>query len=179
MPIHPLMEVLYPLDWAELFQRTRFQRTQSRCEWSDTSDGQPHPQADSKIILPTAHLGHNPDNNTGDNLVALCQKYHNTYDAGKRNANHKHRANGAAGQLPLFEPLSISEPPVSYRDREGDRKVALVAGNGAVRKEQLFWRPVLQSRKDAEQSWWTAVVCGSRPNGSQNNAFGENDICQG
>ena len=115
--------------------------------------GQPHPQTDSKIILATAHLDHNPANNTDDNLVALCQKCHNTYYAGKRHANRKLRAYVAAGQLLLFEPLSISQPPMSYRDNEGDKKVALEAGNGAVRKELRFWRLGLLLREVAAPSW--------------------------
>ena len=55
------------------------------------------------MILTTAHLDHNPANNSENNLAALCQKCHNSYDAAKRHANRKHRAYAAAGQLRLFE----------------------------------------------------------------------------
>ena len=103
MPIHPSMKDLYPPDWDEISQRIRFQRAQGRCEWCGAQHGQPHPETGSKVILTTAHLDHNPANNDPDNLAALCQKCHNTYDAAKRYANRKHRAHATAGQLSLFD----------------------------------------------------------------------------
>ena len=95
---------LYPPDWAQISQRIRFQRARGRCEWCGAAQGRPHPVTGSKVFLTTAHLDHDPANNADDNLAALCQKCHNTYDAGKRHANGKHRALAAAGQLPLFGP---------------------------------------------------------------------------
>ena len=102
MPIHPSMKALYPPDWAEISQKIRFVRARGRCEWCNAAHGQPHPQTGSKVFLTTAHLDHNPANNSESNLAALCQKCHNTYDAGKRHANRKHRAQAAAEQLRLF-----------------------------------------------------------------------------
>ena len=34
----------------------------------------------SKVIFATAHLDHDPANNSEGNLAALCQKCHNGYD---------------------------------------------------------------------------------------------------
>ena len=102
MPIHPSLKDLYPPDWAEISQRIRFQRAQGCCEWCGAVHDRPHPETGSRVILATAHLDHNPANNSEGNLAALCQKCHNTYDAGKRHANRKHRVLTAAGQLPLF-----------------------------------------------------------------------------
>ncbi len=36
------------------------------------------------IVLTVAHLDHNPENNSEENLMALCQECHNRYDAGHR-----------------------------------------------------------------------------------------------
>ncbi len=102
MPIHPSLKDLYPPDWDEISWRIRFQRARGCCEWCGAAHGRPHPETGSRVILATAHLDHNPANNAANNLAALCQKCHNTYDAGKRHSNRKHRALAAAGQLPLF-----------------------------------------------------------------------------
>ena len=104
VPIHPSLKDLYPSNWTEISQNIRFERARGHCEWCGAVHGQPHPETGSRVILATAHLDHNPANNAADNLAALCQKCHNTYDAGKRHANRKHRALAAAGQLPLFGP---------------------------------------------------------------------------
>ena len=103
MPIHPSLKNLYPPDWGKISRRIRFGRARGRCEWCGAAHGWPHPETGSRVILATAHLDHDPANNSESNLAALCQKCHNTYDAGKRHANRKHRALAAAGQLKLFE----------------------------------------------------------------------------
>ena len=102
MPIHPSLKNLYPPDWGKISRRIRFGRARGRCEWCGAAHGRPHPETGSRVILATAHLDHNPANNSESNLAALCPKCHNTYDAGKRHANRKHRALAAAGQLKLF-----------------------------------------------------------------------------
>lgn len=102
MPIHPSMKELYPPDWGKISRRIRFGRARGRCEWCGAAHGRPHPVTGSQVFLTTAHLDHNPANNSEGNLAALCQKCHNTYDAPKRHSNRKHRALAAAGQLPLL-----------------------------------------------------------------------------
>ena len=102
MPIHPSLKELYPPDWPEISQRIRFQRAQGCCEWCGAAHDRPHPETGSRVILATAHLDHNPANNSESNLAALCQKCHNAYDASKRHSNRKHRVLAEAGQLSLF-----------------------------------------------------------------------------
>ena len=103
MPIHPDLKHLYPPDWAEISERIRFQRARGRCEWCEAEHGHPHPETGSKVILTTAHLDHNPANNAEDNLAALCQKCHNTYDATNRASNRHRRARAVAGQMTIFD----------------------------------------------------------------------------
>ena len=101
MPIRPELKSLYPPDWAAISRRIRFERAGNRCEWCRAENYQPHPDTGSKVILTVAHLDHNPANNADDNLAALCQRCHNTYDAPKRASNRKHNAHRDAGQLPI------------------------------------------------------------------------------
>jgi len=63
-----------------------------------------------KIVLTVAHLDHNTRNNKLDNLKALCQKCHLTYDAKYHAANakvtrsrKKEEAIAATGQLKLLD----------------------------------------------------------------------------
>ena len=74
MPIHPSMKDLYPPDWPEISQRIRFQRARGCCEWCGVAHDRLHPETGSRVILATAHLDHNPANNSESNLAALCQK---------------------------------------------------------------------------------------------------------
>ena len=109
MPIHPDQKALYPPDWPEISRRIRFERAQNRCEECGAENYWPHPETGSKVVLTVAHLDHNPANNADDNLKALCQLCHNTYDGPKRAANRKHRQLRLAGQLPFagLEPPQI------------------------------------------------------------------------
>ncbi len=66
-----------------------------------------------KIILTVAHLDHNPANNADENLAALCQKCHLTYDAKHHAANAKVTRSAkkrdkikATGQGELFAPAA-------------------------------------------------------------------------
>ena len=102
MPILPEMRALYPDDWPDISRRIRFERARGRCEWCGAANHQPHPITGSRVVLTVAHLDHNPANNADDNLAALCQKCHNTYDGPKRAASRKHNAYRAAGQKRLI-----------------------------------------------------------------------------
>ena len=53
--------------------------------------GESEERSRAKIVLTIAHLDHDPTNNEPDNLRALCQRCHNTYDAPRRAANRKRR----------------------------------------------------------------------------------------
>jgi len=52
-----------------------------------------------KVILTTAHLDHNPENCDHDNLKAMCQKCHNSYDAEHRKQTRREAK--LKGQLKL------------------------------------------------------------------------------
>lgn len=91
----------YPANWKEISQRIRFERARSACEWCGAAHGQPHPDTGSTVILTVAHLGTvRPDGSPGDkrdkmdvrdeNLAALCQRCHLTFD------RDEHAANAAA-----------------------------------------------------------------------------------
>ena len=54
-----------------------------------------------KIILTVAHLDHQPENCTRENLRALCQMCHNIYDAPARAAGRAERANAKKSPQPL------------------------------------------------------------------------------
>ena len=103
MPIHPDMKDRYPDDWEDISRRIRFERAGNRCEHCGAENYKPHPVTGSRVVLTVAHLDHTPENNADDNLAALCQRCHNTYDAPKRHANRKHRQLRAAGQLHFVE----------------------------------------------------------------------------
>jgi hypothetical protein len=65
-----------------------------------------------KIVLTVAHLNHDITDNCPENLQALCQKCHLTYDA-QHHAKNAKRTRGdrrqkqieATGQMPMFEEL--------------------------------------------------------------------------
>ncbi len=99
MPIHPSMKDRYPKNWPAISKRIRVERAAGRCEWCDAANGRPHPVTGSIVVLTVAHLDHDPANNADDNLAALCQRRHNTYNAPKRHANRKHCQLRQAGQL--------------------------------------------------------------------------------
>ena len=83
-PIRPENRYRYPADWQEISHRIRFERGRGRCEWCDARHLHAHPVTGSIVVLTTAHLDHTPENCADDNLVALCQRCHNRYDAPHR-----------------------------------------------------------------------------------------------
>lgn len=85
MPIKPENRARYPKDWKAISKRIRFERAGGRCEWCGAVNYQPHPVTGSKVILTVAHLNHTPEDCRDENLAALCQRCHLTYDrTGKR-----------------------------------------------------------------------------------------------
>ena len=106
MPIKPENKAKYPKDWKAISLRIR-ERAGNRCEFCGAENYQPHPVTGSKVILTVAHLDHNPANCADDNLKALCQKCHLTYDAQHHATNaaqtRRRKRNAATGQLELFD----------------------------------------------------------------------------
>lgn len=114
MPIKPENKAKYPKDWREISQRIR-QRASNRCEFCGAENHQPHPITGSNVVLTVAHLDHDPSNCSDDNLRALCQKCHLTYDAQHHAKNAKvtrglkrQAVIAATGQLSLVEELPDS-----------------------------------------------------------------------
>ena len=92
----------YPQDWKAISQSIR-ERAGDCCEGSPAypecraRNREPHPVTGSRVILTVAHLDHEPGNCDPDNLRAMCQRCHTTYDA-------KHHAHSE--RPPFAEPCS-------------------------------------------------------------------------
>ena len=127
MPIKPENLARYPADWKQIRARI-LERAGHCCEGSPafpacrapngwlrnnrtgalTNDGmlgEAWELADGDsvtlIVLTIAHMDHTPENCSDDNLRALCQKCHLTYDAKHhaQNANETRRARKAIGDM--------------------------------------------------------------------------------
>lgn len=57
----------------------------------------------TKTVLTIAHLDHDPTNNSDDNLRALCQWHHLTYDAAHHAMSSKETRRKKRGQRLLFD----------------------------------------------------------------------------
>jgi len=53
-------------------------------------------------VLTIAHLDHDTTNNADENLAALCQRCHLSYDAKLHAANARATKEKKSGQLPLL-----------------------------------------------------------------------------
>ena len=112
MPIRPDQKARYPKDWSAISLRVR-ERAGWRCEGSPgfypdcrATHREPHPVTGSIVILTVAHLDHTPENVGDENLMAMCQRCHLTYDA------KHHAANAAASRrakmgADLFDAISV------------------------------------------------------------------------
>jgi hypothetical protein len=130
MPIRPEERGRYPKDWRAISARIR-DRAGNVCEWCgvpnraivvrDLRVTSKRPEGASawrlhehdgvccgedcgavKIVLTVAHLDHTPENCTDENLVALCQKCHLTYDAKRHASTARETRARRAGQGKLF-----------------------------------------------------------------------------
>ncbi len=109
MPIKPENKKLYPDNWNEIRERIR-QRAKDRCEWCGVVNhycinriSREPCLSDEyeaiRVVCTVAHLDHNPQNNSDDNLAFLCQKCHNNYD--RKHRNQTIRNNKLKGQLKI------------------------------------------------------------------------------
>ena len=86
MPIKPENRARYPKDWKCIADAIR-ERALQQCEGSPVyptcraPNGEPHPVTSSRVVLTVAHLDHTPENCEPQNLKAMCQRCHLTYDA--------------------------------------------------------------------------------------------------
>ncbi len=102
MPIRPENRKRYPKIWPVISYCIRADRARWFCENCGAANGKPHPVTGSKVVLTVAHLDHQPENCSLQNLMAMCQRCHNSYDAAERRRNRRKRLELANGQELLF-----------------------------------------------------------------------------
>lgn len=111
MPIKPENKALYPprQEWQRIRARI-LARARQACERCGVLNHTMHPVTGARVVLTIAHYPDpNPANCDDSNLLALCQKCHNTLDATMR-ARHAKRTRSskkaavieAHGQLALW-----------------------------------------------------------------------------
>lgn len=89
-PIRASQRHRYPKDWKVISLAIRNDRADWWCECLGeclrhdgmclARHGKPHPVTESKVILTVAHLDHQPENCDPENLRAMCQRCHLSYD---------------------------------------------------------------------------------------------------
>jgi 5-methylcytosine-specific restriction endonuclease McrA len=79
----------YPPNWKSEIRPRIMARSGGKCEWCGAINYQPHPITGGKVVLTIAHLNHDTTDNRDENLAALCNKCHLTYDAPHHVANAK------------------------------------------------------------------------------------------
>lgn len=106
MPIRASERARYPANWRAISEKIRT-RAENRCEGSPkypgcrAENGQRHPITGSIVVLTVAHLNHDPSDCRDENLKAMCQRCHLTYDADHhaKNAARTRRAQKRNGEL--------------------------------------------------------------------------------
>jgi len=94
----------YHKKWT-LIRRLILKRAKNRCEGSPkfpdcrAKNYRPHPETGSKVILTTAHMDHNRENNLFYNLKALCQRCHLMHDINHHVNNRKYGRNWKESQI--------------------------------------------------------------------------------
>jgi len=112
MPIKPENKHLYPKNWKQISEYIRYIRAGNRCEncgswnhsWVNKHTRKPCFEEEEfaiRIVLTVAHLDHDPTNNDHDNLMALCQKCHNSYDGTHRAITRANAKNQNLNQISL------------------------------------------------------------------------------
>ena len=120
MPIRPENKNRYPANWkSEVVPRIR-RRSGNRCECTGECglshegrilrgrcgafNGMPIDEIEGpKIVLTVAHLNHTPEDCRDENLLHLCQRCHNRYDAPHRRAGIQARARAQRASGDLFQ----------------------------------------------------------------------------
>jgi 5-methylcytosine-specific restriction endonuclease McrA len=102
MPILPENKNRYPKNWPEI-RAAILKRAGDKCETCGVANHTIRENG-SKVILTIAHLDHTPEHCATENLKALCQKCHNTYDARHRTETRKSR--GTNKRPPKKKPKS-------------------------------------------------------------------------
>lgn len=124
MPISPDQRRRYPADWPVISLRIRKERARDRCECDGrcgriipdhepdpiTSaprctawQGEPSEISGEPIVLTVAHLDHDPEHSTDENLLAMCQACHLSYDAEHHAASRAARRAADSTALTLID----------------------------------------------------------------------------
>lgn len=102
MPVRAENKARYPKNWKAISLAIR-ERAGYRCERCGIENGRTHPVTGSKVILTVAHLDHQPENCEPGNLLAMCQRCHNNYDAPMRRAGIRARFRASLVIKDLFD----------------------------------------------------------------------------
>jgi len=119
MPIRPENKDRYPKNWkSEVVPRIRV-RSGNRCECTgqcghmhggdltgrcERVNGMPIDEIEGpKIVLTVAHLNHQPEDCSDENLLHMCQRCHLRYDAPMKAAGIKARARAQRASGDLFQ----------------------------------------------------------------------------
>lgn len=168
MPILPEDRPRYPERWPLISQRIRSIRAEGRCECSGEC-GRAHPggrceERDGErarwskdkpvtVVLTVAHLDHQPENNHGDNLRAMCQRCHLTHDAEhhyQTRVRRQREALESAGQLTLS-----GDPHEKGQGHEGSKATPLDgAQRAATRSPTAQPRDLEVLLRQREASAW-------------------------
>ena len=93
----------YPREWLEIRARI-LERAGHCCEGSPkypdcrAENGRLHPVTGSRVVLTIAHLDHGTHDHGDENLKAMCQRCHLTYDA-QQHADNAARTNALRKSL--------------------------------------------------------------------------------
>lgn len=87
---------LYPANWDYISSKHRVEVAKNRCEFCGVPHGAVHPSRGYTIYLQCAHLDHNRENITDENLRSLCPACHLNHD---REENMRVRKTNAARSL--------------------------------------------------------------------------------
>ena len=107
MPIRPENKARYPKDWRAISTGVR-DRARQCCEGSPAypdcraANGCSHPVTGSRVVLTVAHLDHMPENCALENLRAMCQRCHLTYDMDHHAQTAYRRRKAAARTEDMF-----------------------------------------------------------------------------
>lgn len=100
----------YPPNWKTEIRPRIMARSGGKCEWCGAENYQAHPVTGGRVVLTIAHLNHDITDNRDENLAALCNRCHLTYDARHHaenakatRARKKAASVAAAGQSALFD----------------------------------------------------------------------------
>lgn len=111
----------YPANWKLEIRPAILERERHRCKWCGVANGDwlkskccLEPIYDERnrclscrkrrprVVLTIAHLDHDTLNNHPDNLAALCQRCHLTYDAKQHATNARKTREARSGQAVLL-----------------------------------------------------------------------------